>query len=361
MNAIRWWRTKLGDNEGQRIVASIEQECLSQGAVTAELERQVAASMNVSYAVATTSGSMALLMALLSLGIGPGDEVIVPNRTFIATAHAVLLCGATVVLADTRQDLPLIDLEQAEQLITKRTKAIMPVHLCGRDAGMAEIRQFAKERGLFVVEDACQAMFSRNGDGFLGTQGDIGCFSLGVTKLLTTGQGGLLVTNDEALYQRLKLLRIHGVKDTFEAAYGQFGFNFRFNDILASIGLEQMAHRAEKVERVRAIYDRYREGLQDLEPVRLLPVRETEGEIPLYIEVLCQDREQVRRYLAEQQIESRPFLPNLHLSPHLHAQGKYPKSQRFHEQGLFLPSGPAQPMENIDQVIACLRAYAKSC
>ena len=181
-NRVSWWRTSFGEEEIQRIGNSIRNEHVSMGAVTAEFENQLAAFLGVPHVVATTNGSTAILMALMAAGVGPGDEVIVPNRTWIASAHAPKLLGAQAVLVDVEQTRPIIDAAKIESAITSRTKAIIPVHLNGRSADMRRISLLAKKYGLFIIEDAAQALGSKNADGFLGTQSDIGCFSLSVAK-----------------------------------------------------------------------------------------------------------------------------------------------------------------------------------
>ena len=237
---IPWWRTSFGEEEVQAIAEAIRAEHITMGPITAELEKKLAEALGVPYAVVTTSGSVALLMALIALGIEPGDEVILPNRTFVATAHAVVLLGAKVVLVDVRQDIPVLDVTQLRAKITPRTKAIMPVHLCGRGGDLEELLRIAKEHGLLVVEDACQAIFSRGEQGYLGTRSDAGCYSLGITKLIGTGQGGLVVTRDVETYQKLRLVRNHGVADVFKADFNLLGFNFKFTDMMAALGLVQL-------------------------------------------------------------------------------------------------------------------------
>lgn len=360
MHKVPWWRTSLGPEEAQRLVHSISREHISQGPVTAEFESQLAAALGVPYAVATTNGSIALLMALMAVGVGRDDEVIVPNRTFVATAHAALLLGAKVVLVDTRPNIPTMDAAQVRSKITARTKAIMPVHLNGRAVDLTEVRNIAKEYGLYVIEDAAQALFSRNAFGFLGTQSDAGCFSLGMTKLITTGQGGVVVTQSAEMYERLKLIRNHGVVDTLNDAYTQMGFNFKFNDLLASIGIVQLSRAQTRVSQVNAVYAKYAAALSEFPFLKLIPVAVEDGEVPLWVEVLCAERAALIEFLSSQGVETRKFLPDLNLSPHLRNGGDFRHSKVFSEQGMFLPCGPEQPLENIDYTIEALRRYAQS-
>lgn len=356
---ISWWRTAIGSEEVDRLLLSIEHEHISQGPVTEEFEARIADALDVPYAVATVNGSVALLLAMMALGIARGDEVIVPNRTFVATAHAALMLGATVVLVDCRPDLPTMDVSQLESKITARTKAVVAVHLNGRAVDMTALSRVAERYGIRVIEDAAQAMFSRSKLGYLGAQSDAGCFSLGMTKLISTGQGGVVVTRDRATYERLKLLRNHGVIDTLNDEYAMLGFNFKFTDLAASIGIAQLGRARERVEQVTSIYRRYEAVLRDLPFLRTIPVDLDTGEIPLWLEVLCPERDELMNYLAAHGIQTRRFLPSLNASPHLQSRGEFPNSRIYATDGLFLPSGPEQPADSIDRVLETLRAYAR--
>lgn len=354
---IPWWRTSFGDEEIHGVTQAIRNEHISQGPIVSEFENRLCECLGVPYVVATTSGSASLLMALMALGIGHDDEVIVPNRTWIATAHAPALLGAKVRLVDVEANRPIIDSARIEEAITPQTKAIIPVHLNGRAADMREIRRIALKHGLRVIEDAAQALGSRNLDGLLGTQSDMGCFSLSVAKIIATGQGGFIATRDKALYEKLVSIRTHGVGSVMDAQWTRPGFNFRFTDILASIGLVQLRQLAERIEKVKAIYARYAEAICSLPFLKFVPVNIEGGEVPIYIEILCKERERLIDFLAGRGIQARPFYPDLNLANYLHNEGSFPNSEKFGQQGIFLPSGPSQPMGNIDKVIDTLKEF----
>ena len=356
---ISWWRTSFGDREVEKLRESVQKECIGQGLVTEEFEEEISLALNVPFVVATTNGSAALYMALLSLGIGHGDEVIIPNRTWIASANAILLTGAKVVLVDVRSDLPLIDVAQIQSKITTQTKALMPVHLNGRSADMQEIQRLAEKFGIPIIEDACQAFFLSNSSGYLGTQSDVGCFSLGVTKLVSTGQGGFVVTKNRDVYERLKCIRNHGVTDEFTESYDQFGFNFKFTDLLASFGLVQLSRVSKRIVHLNKIYAKYESAISKFKCVNLLPVNVLSGEIPLYAEVLCPERKELENFLHFHNIQARIVPPDLSLSSCLKDDGSFPNSIRFSDQGLYLPCGPEQPLENIDFVIDTLYDFER--
>ena len=357
MGDIHWWITKFGYEYKALIGEAIDGEHISQGTVTRAFEKALEAYLGVDHVVATTSGSMAILMALMTLGVGPGDEVIVPNRTWIATAHAPLVLGAKVRLVDVQREVPILDASLLEAAITPRTRAILPVHLNGRSADMVTVNQVAARHGIPVVEDAAQALGSRNAAGLLGTQSSLGCFSLSVAKIIATGQGGFVVTRDTGLYQRLLALRTHGVTDVLHAQWTSLGFNFRFNDILASIGLAQLPRLEARIQHVRAIYRRYEPALEALPFLSLIPVDLEAGAVPIYIEVLVPRREELIAHLATRGIQTRPFYPDLDKAAYMENPGTFPRSEVFGSQGLFLPSGPDQPLESVDRVIEALRAF----
>lgn len=360
-NLIPWWRTLTGDTELNKISESFRKEQISYGQVSKALEKRLATLLNVPYVMMCSSGSTALYIGLKSLGIGPGDEVLVQDRTFHATAHAALLAGASVRLVEVEKDLPIMDLNDLKKKISAKTKAIMPVHLNGRANHMVEINKIAKERNIFVVEDAAQAFYSRSKDGFLGTLGDVGCFSMGMTKLVSTGQGGFVCTRNEKTYHNFKHFISHGVEDTFDGIFNNFGFNFRMTDILASIGHAQLDRLESKLAHVHKIYQIYDEAIKHLDYIKIIPMDLT-LEVPLWIEVMVPNREELRTYLYNNGIESRKFLPSLHVSDYLKSfkEDVFPNSKRFDEQGLFLPSGPDMSVENVKYVIDVLQKYKKN-
>jgi dTDP-4-amino-4,6-dideoxygalactose transaminase len=296
-------------------------------------------------------------MALMALGIKQEDEVIVPNRTWVATAHAPLFLGAKTVLSEVRGDIPQFDINKLKAKITNKTKVIIPVHLNGRSEDMNSIREIADEYNLFIVEDACQGFLSKNSNGFLGTQSDISCFSLGVTKLMATGQGGFLLTSDSKICDKLKKIRWHGVGTNIEPEYSFLGCNFKFNDILASIGLVQLARIQDKIDHLILVYNTYLEGIKNLPFIHMLPVNRSTGEIPLYVEAMCNDAEKLSNYLQSKNIDVRPFLPNLDTATYFNNTDTFPVSEKYAKNGVTLPCGPTQPLENVNKVLDALKAY----
>lgn len=354
---VRWWKTRLGDEEAEAARKAIAAGKISQGANTAELEERLAKQLEVPYVTMTTSGSVALLMALIACGVRPGDEVIIANRTFIAAAHAVQLLGARVRLVDTLPRSPTIDPEGVRAAITRKTKALIPVHLNGRSCNISLLQEIADHHGIFLIEDAAQAMFSINRDGFLGTLGHFGCYSLGVTKLITSGQGGFVVTRDKTFHDLLRLIRTHGVDSPLCEHFDRFGFNFRYTDIQAAIALKQLEQVADKIKAHLHLYKLYYDHIEKLRSIHMLEVDTDNGEIPLWIEVLCEERDRLREYLAQKGIEARRATPNLNASLHLRDTRDFPNSDYFEQHLLTLPSGPDQDPADIKQTLDVITKF----
>jgi perosamine synthetase len=359
-NNIPWWRVNFSEDDVQKVAESIRNEHVSMGAVTAEFEMRLAEALGVPYVVAATNGSVAILMALMALDIKEGDEVIVPNRTWVATAHAPLMLGAKVVIVDVLPDRPLMDVAKVRDKITAKTKAIIPVPLNGRAVEMQAVWDLAGEFGLHVVEDAAQSLFARYNGKYMGTESAAGCFSLSIAKLIPTGQGGFVVTKDKGVYESLRAIRTHGVEDVNSGTpYLRFGYNFRITDLQSSLGLVQLDQVPKRIKKLQELYLQYEEGLAGMADIHFMPVDLDSGEIPLYAEILCPRREELAAYLDERGVQTRPFYPNLETAAHLGVSDDFPNSRVFAEQGLVLPCGPDQPYENVARVIEVLKGFER--
>ena len=289
------------------------------------------------------------MMALIAVDLRPGDEVIVPLRSWIATANAVHLLGGKLVFADIEADRPIIDASKIEPLINEKTKVIMPVHMNGRAADMNLINKIALKHKLLVIEDAAQAFLSYNQNGPLGTQSNIGCFSMSVSKLISSGQGGFAVTNCIKTAEKLRLIRTHGVENVKDPkSWNIVGFNFRFTDILASIALVELESADAKIGHLRNLYCKYEDGLKGSK-LKLIPVDLSSGELPIYMEyIVDKDRDQWISYLASAGCDTRPFYPDLCNAAYLVNDGsKKISSINLSTKALYLPSGTNQPLENV--------------
>ena len=356
---IPYWKTSFSNGESKLMLNALASGHISQGPEIEEFETLLAKYLDVPYVITTTSGSNALLMSLLIAGVGPGDEVIVPNRTWIATAHAPILLGAKVKFVDVEKDRPIIDAELIEAHITPKTKAIIPVHICGRSANMPRINEIGQKHGITVIEDASQAFGSKNQFGNLGTQSEMGCYSLSVAKIISTGQGGFIATRSKDIYDRLILMRTHGVGSILYPEWREPGFNFRFPGLLAAIGIVQVGLTNQRIAKANLIYDLYVEGFKNLDFIKIIPVDVSRGEVPVYVEALCQTRNELIKFLETKGVQCRPFPPDLNTAKYFNCFEKFPNSEVFSREGLNFPAGPDQSIEDINIVIGLVKEYGK--
>lgn len=265
------------ERETKAVVETLESKWISSGPKCAELEEKFAKALNVSYAVALSNCTDSLHLGLAALGISDGDEVIVPSLTFVATVNSVRYVGAKPVFCDVTSTSDItIDSKEIEKLITSKTKAITVMHYGGFACDMDAIMKIAREHNLFVVEDACHGPLSEYKGKKLGTIGDVGCFSFFSNKNISTGEGGMIVTNNEDLAKKIKLLRSHGMTTmSFERAKGHstsydvvdLGFNFRLDDIRASLGIVQLEKLPEDLKRRAEVRKLYEERLADIKEI----------------------------------------------------------------------------------------------
>lgn len=353
---IPWWRTELGDAEVSATTQAIRERHVHHGPVCRQFEAALAARFEFPHVVTTTSGSVALLLAMMACGVGPGDEVVVPALTFIAPAHAARLLGARVRLVDVCADRPLLDVAQLERVVNEGTKAIVAVHLDGRAADVAGVSRLASRVGARVIEDCAQALASRGPRGWLGSEGDVAAYSTGITKLITTGEGGFATTGDAGLYDRLLRGRNHGTLAIADNVFTSPGTNFRMTDLQAAVGLAQLAQVDGKTAALRRVYESYLGQLQTVSWLDVLRVDDSAGELPLWVEVLTPRRDEVMAGLRARGIEAKAFHPSLAESPHLESEGAYPNAKRFADAGLTLPSGPDRTEAEVAETVEALAA-----
>jgi perosamine synthetase len=334
---------------------------LNEGDVTAAFERRIASLFDAKHGVATTSGTTAIFLALAALGVGGGDEVIVPDVTFIATANAVRLTGATPVLVDVDPRTLNIDVEGARLAITAKTKAIVPVHVSGRAADMPAIVALARQHGLAVVEDAAEALLSRSKGRALGTFGIAGCLSFSPNKTITTGQGGMVLTDDDALMARLRALKDHGrpVRGTGgNDEHPTLGFNFKLTNVQSAVGMAQADAIEARAARLRQIYRLYCDGLRGLEPVVLPGFDVDHGETPQWIDAVVERRDELVERLGSLDIHCRPFWFPIHTqSPYHETHDRFVHSTRLMPKALWLPSALSLTDADIAHVCTTIKHF----
>ncbi len=317
----------IGDEEKAAVSAVLDSGMIASGPKTREFEEAFADYVGARYAVATTSGTTALHTGLLSLGVGSGDEVIVPSFSFIATANAVLFCGATPVFCDVDPDTFTIDVSQIEDLVTDRTKAVMPVHLYGQPADMAPLMDLARRHDLHVIGDACQAHGASYRGRMVGSFGDLECFSFYPTKNMTTGEGGMITTDSEEIADLAASIRNHGRAQTERGyAHDKVGYNYRMTDIAAAIGLQQLERLPGLNEKRKRNATMLNERLGDADGVVTPAVLDDVEHVYHQYTLRCDDRAKVIEHMEQNDVGYGIYYPQpLHAYPHL---------QRFAHDGL---------------------------
>lgn len=357
----------IDDAELQQLRRVVDSTFLVENKLTKEFEELTSALTGARHAIAVCNGTMGLTACLMALGIGPGDEVIVPNITFVATANAVVLAGATPVLCEITTDTFCIDVERAAHVVTTRTKAIMPVHLYGQTADMVRVMEFAKKHSLKVVEDAAQAVGVRFNGQHAGTFGDLGVLSYYGNKTITCGEGGVVLTNDSDLAKKIYRLKNHGrdVKGTF--IHEQVGFNFSFTDLQAAVGIAQMRKFPEIKAKKQAIRDRYERELAGLPGLELVHIDERCEPVHWFTSCLTEDADTLAGFLKDRGIQSRRFFYPLHLQP-CYADRRFIRnitddfrlSEKIFKQGISLPSAHSLTSQQQDKVIEAIASFANA-
>jgi len=343
------------------IKKALDVNFINEGPLTAEFENKIAGLLNAKYAMATTSGTAAIFLALKALDIGHGDEVIVPDITFIATANAVDLCGAKPVLVDIDPKTLTISIDAIKRNLTSKTKAIVPVHVTGRAADMDAILAIAKKHNLFVIEDAAEALGSKYKEKYLGTWGNIGCFSFSANKTISTGQGGMMVTDNEELYKKLRPLKDQGrpVRGTGgDDLHNTIGYNFRITDLQAGMGLGQLTHLPNRIKRMKKNYELYRENLKNVKEISFFSSR-TE-ELPQWTDIQVERRDELEKYLKDQNMDCRKYWLPLHRQlAYKMADDNFPNSTALSPKSLWLPSAFTLSDEDILAVCQKIKEFYK--
>jgi len=358
---IHWWQPSIGDEEIKLLKKVLDNNFPNEGELTALFEREITQLLGCKYAVTVTSGTTALFLALKALGVGPKDEVVVPDVTFIATVNAVEMCGATPVLVDVNPGTMNMDPEAFDRAITARTKAVVPVHVSGRAVDMEVVLKIAEGKSIAVVEDAAQALMSMHKGKYLGTFGDAGCFSFSPHKTITTGQGGVVVTNNENLHRRLRELKDQGrqVRGTGgDDLHNVIGYNFKFTDLQAAVGLGQLHYLRSRLERMKKNYSLYSGELKGLQGISLFHFRLDEGEIPQWTDAVVEERDGLDAYLEANNIDCRRYWFPIHTQkPYRGNDNEFPNSLRLSAKALWLPSAFTLTDSDIQEVCFHIRKF----
>ncbi|MBA7699627.1 GDP-perosamine synthase [subsurface metagenome] len=352
---------EVGDRELEYVTECITSNWISSvGKFVTQFEEEFARFCGTKYAVATSNGTVALHLALVVLGIGAGDEVIVPTLTFIATANAVTYTGARPVFVDSERYTWNIDPEKIEAAITPRTKAIIPVHLYGHPADMGPILKLAKKYHLYVIEDAAEAHGALCHGQTVGSIGDMGCFSFFGNKIITTGEGGMITTNNKEFAQKAKMLRDHGVSPDKKYWHPIIGFNYRLTNVQAAIGVAQLEKIDRLLERKREIAGLYRSLLKDVAGITQPPEASWAKNVFWMYSILVEkeygmSRDDLIARLGDNGVDSRPVFYPIHTMPPYKQNLVLPVAEELASKGISLPSGIGLRDEEIERVASLIK------
>lgn len=362
----------LAGNELQYVTEAVSTGWISSaGKYVTEFEKQFAHYCGCEYGVAVCNGTVALHLALTALGIGKGDEVIIPNFTMIATAFAVCYTGATPVFVDADPDTWNIDVGQIEAKITSRTKAIIPVHLFGLMCDMDAIEAIAKRHHLYVLEDAAEAHGAEYKGRKAGSCSDLACFSFFANKNVTTGEGGMVVTNNKDLYDRLRYHKnmcfpLDGPRNY---VHNDIGFNYRMSNVVAAIGLAQ-TEKADEYKRMRMRNNAlYRQYLSNVPGVRFQPLDDDYVDVAWMNAIVIDPqlyghtKDELMAFLKENMVDTRLLFVGMHRQPCLRkfgadCSGNYPVSDFLTEHGFYLPSASSLSESDIRDICQLIESFA---
>jgi len=326
---------------------------------TRELEKMITNYTGAKYCTMTVNGTISLIVALLALGLERDDQVLVPNMTMIATPNAVVLLGIKPILVDVKADTLCLDLTNAEEKLTKKTKAVIYVAMNGRSGDMDEVVRFCNKHGLYLLEDAAQALGSFYKGKHLGTFGDIGSFSFSVPKVITTGQGGALVTNKTGYIEKIRKIKDFGRISGGSDIHNDWGWNFKYTDLQAVIGIEQMKKLSKRLKRKKKIYERYMKGLENVRQVKFLKTNLVDTS-PWFIDIFTQNPNSLSKFLKTKGIGTRRIYPPISsqkiYKPFDGSTG-FPISEKFASRGLWLPSSSKLSDKDIDTVVWHIKNY----
>lgn len=356
----------IGKGEMDAVVDCLKTNWISSiGKYIPAFEKGFASFCQSRYGIATSNGTTALHLALLTIGLCQGDEVIVPTLTFIATANAASYIGAKPVFVDSDPNNWTIDPSRIEEKITRNTKAIIPVHLYGHPADMDPILKIAQKHHLFVIEDAAEAHGALYKGRKVGSLSDMGCFSFYGNKIITTGEGGMVLTSNLDWAQKAKFLRDHGMSKTRKYWHPVIGYNFRMTNIQAAIGQAQLGRIERIIEKKRRNAFLYNSLLQNIRGIKLPPEEKWAKNVYWMYNILIEDefgitRDELMIKLKENNIDSRRFFIPIHLMPPYRTEEQHSIAESLSRKGISLPSGVTLKKNQIERIADVIRKLSQS-
>ena len=344
----------------------IDSTYVTESVLTAEFEEMIKKLTGARHAISMTNGTMALYVCLKALGVGPGDEVIIPDLTFIATANAVILAGAKPVFCDVLRDTFCMDVSKAKSLITSKTRVVIPVHLYGQATDMLELKKMANEHNLYVIEDAAQGVGVKFCDQHVGTFGDLGILSFYGNKTITCGEGGVVLTDDDNLAIACYRLKNHGRDKKGIFVHEEIGFNFAFTEMQAAIGISQLNKLGRIIEKKKLIHDRYVKELDGISGFVPCKIDSRVDSVYWFTSFECDSLEELSQYLLEKGVQTRRFFYPLHLQPCYQKMElisdqcrsvNFKVTDEVYQKGLSLPSAYSLSDDQQSYIINQIKSY----
>ncbi len=353
-------RPWFGEEEKRALCEYMDEEgFITEFKRTERFEQMIAEYTGARHCIVVNNGTISLTLAAIATGIQAGDEVLVPNFTMIATPNSVKMFGAVPVFVDVEETTLCMDIELARKAITSKTKAIMLVAANGRypKAGIAAFEALAVEKGIMLIEDAAQSLGSIYPDGrHIGRAGIIGSFSFSAPKIISTGQGGALITDDDRIASTLRRLKDFGRASGGNDVHNSIGYNFKFTELQACIGIEQMKKLPARVARKKEIWQRYRDGLDNMAEIRLFE-HDLRYTVPWFIDALVERRDELQAFLKGHGIGTRVMYPPINKQKAYGVFGNHPVSEHVGREGLWLPSATQLSDQDIERVCAMIRRF----
>lgn len=362
--AIPVYKPQLSGREKQYVDQCLDSSWISsKGEFVTRFENEFAAYLNINHATTVSNGTVALHIALMALGIGPGDEVIVPTLTYIASVNAIAYVGATPVFVDSEEGSWNVDPNWIVSRISPKTKAILAVHLYGAPCDMDQISGICMRNGLFLIEDVAEAFGSKYRGQYAGSFGDISTFSFFGNKTITTGEGGMVVSNQRALIDRVAYLKSQAISPAREYWHDEIGFNFRMTNICAAIGVAQLEQADKILQKKRELAAWYQADLAETSLIFQAGSQDTLNSYWM-VSVLAKnamERDRIRQHLKDAGIETRPLFYPAHTMPAFKTNDFYPVAESLSSRGLNLPSYPSLTREQVayisSKVVEATKAY----
>lgn len=356
------WKKNLNSNQINKYVKNaLSKKKISEGSLTLNLEKEISKILEVKYVSMVSSGTTALLTAMIAIGLKRKDTILIPERSWISLLNAAAILGLNIICIDVKKDKPVIDEKLFDNLKAK-AKAIVVVHMGGRATEMDEIIKIAKKKNIKIIEDAAQAFGSKYNNKNLGTISEIGCFSLSMAKTITSGQGGFLVTNNPVINKKIRKIKNNGLQNIMEVEkWGEIGLNFKYTDFNSCIASSDLRNHKRYIKSMIDLYKFYKKNIIKNKFLYILEVDIRNGEVPQYVEIICKKRKKFMKFMKQKKIQCREFYPSMSHSKFTKSVNKLNLNDSlFSRNGIFLPSGPHQKINDIKKVIKHINTFIKN-